>query len=50
MSEEQGRVLRDAVAIRANSLVVGATSSGKTTLVIALLAKVAASSDRVIIA
>lgn len=42
-------LLTAAVAERANILVVGPTSSGKTTLVNALLAKVADSGDRVVL-
>ncbi|MEM1381859.1 MAG: ATPase, T2SS/T4P/T4SS family, partial [Pseudomonadota bacterium] len=41
--------LREAVASRANILVAGGTSSGKTTLTNALLAEVAKSSDRVVL-
>ena len=43
------RALREAIARRANILVAGGTSTGKTTLTNALLAEVAKSSDRVVL-
>jgi len=49
MTAEQAAVLRQAVASRANVLVAGGTSTGKTTLTNALLAEVAHGSDRVVI-
>jgi P-type conjugative transfer ATPase TrbB len=49
MTTDQAEVLRTAVASRANILVAGGTSTGKTTLTNALLAEVAKSSDRVVI-
>lgn len=49
MSAGQAEVLRLAVASRANILVAGGTSTGKTTLTNALLAEVAKTDDRVII-
>ncbi|WP_417603764.1 P-type conjugative transfer ATPase TrbB [Primorskyibacter flagellatus] len=49
MTETQAALLRDGVAERANILVAGGTSTGKTTLTNALLAEVAGSSDRVVI-
>ncbi|KQT61205.1 MULTISPECIES: P-type conjugative transfer ATPase TrbB [unclassified Aureimonas] len=49
MSGAQADVLREGVAFRANILVAGGTSTGKTTLTNALLAEVAKSSDRVVI-
>ncbi|MCC1493523.1 P-type conjugative transfer ATPase TrbB [Cognatishimia sp. F0-27] len=49
MTETQAALLRDGVATRANILVAGGTSTGKTTLTNALLAEVAGSSDRVVI-
>ena len=49
MAERQARFLREAVADRANILVAGGTSTGKTTLVNALLAEVAKTSDRVVL-
>ena len=49
MTDGQADMLRDAVASRANILVAGGTSTGKTTLTNALLAEVARTSDRVIL-
>jgi type IV secretion system protein TrbB len=49
MTVVQARALRDGVASRANILVAGGTSTGKTTLTNALLAEVAKTSDRVVI-
>ena len=49
MSSVQANVLRRAVRDRKNVLVAGGTSTGKTTLVNALLAEVAKTSDRVVL-
>jgi P-type conjugative transfer ATPase TrbB len=49
MTRTQAEALRQAVAARANILVAGGTSTGKTTLTNALLAEVAKTSDRVVI-
>ena len=49
MNAGQAEALRQAVASRANILVAGGTSTGKTTLTNALLAEVAKTSDRVVI-
>jgi len=49
MTIEQAEHLRNAVAQRRNVLVAGGTSTGKTTLVNALLAEVANTSDRVVL-
>jgi len=49
MSEAQAVILRAAVDARANILVAGGTSTGKTTLVNALLAEVALTGDRVVL-
>ncbi|MFC7706278.1 P-type conjugative transfer ATPase TrbB [Plastorhodobacter daqingensis] len=49
MSAAQAEVLRIAVSTRANILVAGGTSTGKTTLTNALLSEVAGTSDRVVI-
>lgn len=49
MTASEASVLARAVAERRNVLVVGGTSTGKTTLVNALLAEVAASGDRVVL-
>jgi len=49
MTTEQAEHLRNAIAQRRNVLVAGGTSTGKTTLVNALLAEVANTSDRVVL-
>jgi len=49
MSADQAASLRIAVVSRANILVAGGTSTGKTTLTNALLAEVAKTADRVVI-
>ena len=49
MTAAQAEGLRAAVARRANILVAGGTSTGKTTLINALLAEVADTADRVVI-
>ncbi len=49
MSAGQAETLRQAVHARANILVAGGTSTGKTTLVNALLAEVALTGDRVVL-
>ncbi|MET3522099.1 P-type conjugative transfer ATPase TrbB [Mesorhizobium abyssinicae] len=49
MTDGQAATLRAAVAARANILVAGGTSTGKTTLTNALLAEVAKGADRVVI-
>ncbi|MER2508645.1 MAG: P-type conjugative transfer ATPase TrbB [Amaricoccus sp.] len=49
MTATEAAVLREAVAARANILVAGGTSTGKTTLTNALLAEVARTGDRVVL-
>ena len=49
MSAVQADMLRQGVASRANILVAGGTSTGKTTLTNALLAEVATSTDRIVL-
>jgi len=49
MGVDAAQALREAVATRANILVAGGTSTGKTTLTNALLAEVAKTADRVVL-
>jgi P-type conjugative transfer ATPase TrbB len=49
ITPRQADFLRDSIAQRRNVLVAGGTSTGKTTLVNALLAEVAKTSDRVVL-
>lgn len=49
MSADQAATLNAAISSRANILVAGGTSTGKTTLTNALLAEVAKTADRVVI-
>lgn len=49
MTADQAAILREAVTERANILVAGGTSTGKTTLTNALLAEVAKGEDRVLL-
>ncbi len=49
MQDAQAAALADAVRARANILVAGGTSTGKTTLVNALLAELAAGHDRIVL-
>lgn len=49
MGPQQASILRAAVVERSNILVAGGTSTGKTTLVNALLAEVAKTNDRIVL-